>query len=49
MKVRLLDINLLLALLWPSHERHELALKWFARRESLGQTLSKEQRQQRLL
>ena len=29
MKGYLLDTNLLIALLWPSHERHELALKWF--------------------
>ena len=27
MKGYLLDTNLLIALLWPSHERHELALK----------------------
>jgi toxin-antitoxin system PIN domain toxin len=27
----LLDTNLLVALLWPSHERHALALKWFTR------------------
>jgi uncharacterized protein len=28
----LLDTNLLIALFWPTHERHELAVKWFARR-----------------
>ena len=27
----LLDTNLLIALFWPSHERHDLAVKWFAR------------------
>ena len=31
-----LDTNLLIALLWPSHERHELALKWFIRRRGQG-------------
>jgi uncharacterized protein len=36
MKVCLLDTNLLIALLWPSHERHELALKWFTRRRAKG-------------
>ncbi len=29
MKGHLLDTNLLIALLWPSHERHDLAVKWF--------------------
>jgi toxin-antitoxin system PIN domain toxin len=29
MKGCLLDTNLLIALLWPSHERHDLAVKWF--------------------
>jgi hypothetical protein len=32
----LLDTNLLIALLWPTHERHELALKWFTRRRIQG-------------
>lgn len=36
MKGYLLDTNLLIALLWPSHERHELALKWFARHRAKG-------------
>jgi uncharacterized protein len=36
MKGYLLDTNLLIALLWPSHERHELALKWFARQRAKG-------------
>ena len=31
MKGYLLDTNLLIALLWPSHEKHDLALKWFTR------------------
>jgi len=26
----LLDVNVLLALLWPSHTHHESALRWFA-------------------
>jgi toxin-antitoxin system PIN domain toxin len=30
-KAYLLDTNLLIALLWPSHEHHQLAAKWFAR------------------
>jgi hypothetical protein len=34
MKGYLLDTNLLIALLWPSHERHDLALKWFTRHRS---------------
>lgn len=36
MKVRLLDTNLLIALLWPSHEHHERAVKWFARHRARG-------------
>ena len=36
MKGYLLDTNLLIALLWPSHERHELALKWFTRHRAKG-------------
>jgi toxin-antitoxin system PIN domain toxin len=32
----LLDINLLIALLWPSHESHELTVRWFARRRGKG-------------
>ena len=32
----LLDTNLLIALLWPSHERHDLALKWFTRHRGKG-------------
>jgi uncharacterized protein len=27
----LLDVNLLIALLWPPHEKHETARKWFKR------------------
>jgi toxin-antitoxin system PIN domain toxin len=34
LKPALLDANLLIALLWPSHEHHDLAHRWFgARRE----------------
>jgi toxin-antitoxin system PIN domain toxin len=32
----LLDTNLLIALLWPSHERHALAVTWFARHRAQG-------------
>ena len=32
MKVALLDINILTALLWPAHEHHEIAHRWFADR-----------------
>lgn len=32
----LLDTNLLIALLWPSHEQHEQAVAWFARHRSRG-------------
>jgi hypothetical protein len=36
MKGYLLDTNLLIALLWPSHEQHALAVKWFARHRGQG-------------
>ncbi len=36
MKCCLLDTNLLIALFWPSHEKHDLAAKWFARRRGEG-------------
>lgn len=36
MKGYLLDTNLLIALLWPSHEHHERAAKWFARHRTKG-------------
>lgn len=32
MKAALLDIDILTALLWPAHEHHEVAHRWFARR-----------------
>ena len=32
----LLDTNLLIALFWPSHTRHSLALKWFGSHRSKG-------------
>ena len=32
----LLDTNLLIALLWPSHEHHEVAVAWFTRHRSRG-------------
>ncbi len=30
------DTNLLIALLWPSHEAHAKAVKWFVRHRNLG-------------
>ena len=36
MKGYLLDTNVLIALLWPSHAQHDLAVKWFARHRSKG-------------
>lgn len=36
MKAYLLDTNLLIALLWPSHASHEVAVKWFARHRGKG-------------
>jgi uncharacterized protein len=36
MKGYLLDTNLLIAMLWPSHECHDLALKWFTRHRAKG-------------
>jgi toxin-antitoxin system PIN domain toxin len=36
MKGYLLDTNLLIALFWPSHDRHALAVKWFTRHRSKG-------------
>ena len=32
----LLDTNLLIALLWPSHAQHARAVKWFSRHRSRG-------------
>jgi toxin-antitoxin system PIN domain toxin len=36
MRRYLLDTNLLIALFWPSHEFHELAVTWFAHRRGKG-------------
>lgn len=36
MKGYLLDTNLLIALLWPAHEHHHLAVKWFTRHRGKG-------------
>ena len=36
MKGYLLDTNVLIALLWPSHAQHDLAVKWFARHRVKG-------------
>jgi uncharacterized protein len=36
MKGYLLDTNVLVALLWPSHAQHDLAVKWFTRRRGKG-------------
>lgn len=32
----LLDTNLLIALLWPPHERHAVAVRWFASHRAQG-------------
>jgi toxin-antitoxin system PIN domain toxin len=32
----LLDTNVLVALLWPSHGQHDTAVRWFARRRAKG-------------
>ena len=34
MKTALLDVNILTALLWPAHEHHEVAHRWFSARSS---------------
>ena len=36
MKPYLLDVNVLIALVWPSHVHHGLAQTWFAERRSAG-------------
>ncbi len=36
MKRYLLDTSVLVALLWPSHSNHDLAVKWFAGHRSRG-------------
>jgi toxin-antitoxin system PIN domain toxin len=36
MKGYLLDTNVLIALLWPSHAQHDLAVKWFGRHRGKG-------------
>ena len=36
MKVSLLDVNVLIALGWPSHVHHELAHQWFGAHSSAG-------------
>ena len=36
MKGYLLDTNVLIALLWPSHAQHDLAVKWFGRHRAKG-------------
>ena len=36
MKVVLLDVNVLIALLWPSHEHHGVAHHWFQARGRTG-------------
>lgn len=36
MKGYLLDTNVLIALLWPSHAQHDRAMKWFARHRGKG-------------
>jgi len=34
--IRLLDVNVLLALAWPEHSHHEAAHRWFARHRAEG-------------
>ncbi len=34
MKTALLDLNILTALLWPAHEHHAAAHRWFSHRSS---------------
>jgi toxin-antitoxin system PIN domain toxin len=36
LKPYLLDVNLLIALAWPSHVHHHLAQKWFAKKRAAG-------------
>jgi uncharacterized protein len=36
MKPALLDVNLLIALLWPAHAQHAAALRWFQKRGRRG-------------
>jgi len=36
MTAHLLDVNVLIALLWPAHESHETALNWFQRNARHG-------------
>jgi len=36
MRGYLLDTNVLVALLWPAHAHHELAVKWFANHRGKG-------------
>jgi uncharacterized protein len=36
MRGYLLDTNILIALLWPSHTKHNVAIKWFSRYRSKG-------------
>jgi toxin-antitoxin system PIN domain toxin len=35
-KTALLDLNILTALLWPAHEHHDVAHRWFAARDNGG-------------
>ncbi len=36
MKGYLLDTNVLIALLWPSHSQHDRTMKWFSRHRAKG-------------
>jgi uncharacterized protein len=36
MRPYLLDVNLLIALAWPSHIHHQLSQRWFARKKRAG-------------
>ena len=34
--VSLLDVNMLIALAWPNHVHHEIALRWFKKHQASG-------------
>jgi uncharacterized protein len=36
MTVHLLDVNVLIALIWPAHERHAIAQRWLASESNKG-------------
>ena len=36
MKIALVDVNVLIALAWPNHVHHDLALRWFQEQQQWG-------------